>query len=166
MVYKKNCMPTHQQPTPTYTIHKRRSKRLHTTIPWHPSSTQSIQNHTSKTLQKASTYQPIPELYITSFNTCKSKFDRADNVVSSEKDSKEENNISWQPYNKMSVLEISSWKQLNNTTEEKNEQQKYQKKNPSPTINSTKEQVNNLEKHSISTTSKLHSTPTALGSLL
>ena len=51
-------------------------------------------------------------------------FDRADNIVSSEKTKKKKSNISWQPYNKMDTLETSSWKQWNNTIEEKNEQQK------------------------------------------
>ena len=35
-------------------------------------------------------------------------FDRADNIVSGEKEKKKKSNISWQPYNKMDTPEISS----------------------------------------------------------
>ena len=60
----------HQQPAPTNRVDKRRRRRFDTTVPRHPSSTESRQNHISKSLQKTNTYQPIPELYFTSFNIC------------------------------------------------------------------------------------------------
>ena len=92
----------HQQPAPTNTIHKRRRTRFHTIILRHPSSTESRQNHISKSLQKTNTYQPIPELYFTSFNIYKkvsSLIYLIEQTTSSQvkKTKKKKNNISWQP---------------------------------------------------------------------
>ena len=86
---------THQQFTSPNTVLQRRRKQLQSSISRHLSPTKLRQNHLGKNLQKTNAYKPVLEIHITQSNICKQSvitalFDRADNVVSNEKDKIEE----------------------------------------------------------------------------
>ena len=93
-------------------------------------------------------------------------FDRADNVVSNEKDKIEEKHLFQLHYNKMAIQKNSSKEQLESTSEKKNSQESTQKKNLSIPKASTylisKDSASSLNEHLINTTSKQQSTPRKL----
>ena len=127
------------------------------------------QHHISKSLQKTNTYQPIPELYFTSFITA--LFDRADNIVSSENDKEEEKQhvlaaLQQNGYPRDFIMKTI--KQHNRrkvrTTEVTEEESKPNKKINLPYIQGASEQLRRtFNKYNMKTT---FYTPTTLRSLL
>ena len=171
LLYSKFTFKNHYT-TSTACTHKHNSQNKKNKIPLLPFLDNLVQRNPDKTISVKVCRKPTHTnqyLNYASHHSTSAKqsvitalFDRADNVVSSEKDKEEEKQhilaaLQQNGYPRDFIMKTV--KQCNRrkeqATEVTEEESKPKKKSTSPT---SKEQVKNLEELSISTTSKLHST--------